>query len=165
MTSDQYLERSAVISDCGRYRYRLWRKWAHSDRMPVLWIMLNPSTADGTEDDPTIRRCREFSKAWGYGSMWIGNLYAYRSTDPSVLKTLGAEDARGPANDQHLYEMSCESAIIVCGWGNPGGEYMRTRLPLTVLSPGGIWCLGKTKHRAPRHPLYLPSASKLEKVA
>lgn len=164
------IRRSAVISPCGKYRYRLWRKWAESERMPVLWIMLNPSTADATVDDPTIKRCMAFSNAWGYGSMWVGNLYAYRSPDPAVLWGMGAAEARGPDNDKHLSAMSHESAIVVCAWGAPGGHYRSTRLPLTILSPGGVWCIGETKNGSPKHPLArgkhrVPDGAPLRKVA
>ena len=152
------LVRLAVISDCGRYRYRLYREWAKSERMPVLWVMLNPSTADANIDDPTIRRCMAFSKAWGYGAMWVGNLYAFRSTDPDALWTMGAQDAHGPENDAHLYAMACESAIAVCAWGAPGGKHV----PLTLRCPGGLWHLGRTKHGAPRHPLYIKGTTPLE---
>lgn len=79
--------RGAVISDDGRYRYRLWRTWA--PELPrMAWIMLNPSTADAEVDDPTIRRCVGFAKREGCGGIEVVNLYAYRSTDPSVLGTV-----------------------------------------------------------------------------
>lgn len=145
------MKRDAVISECGKYRYRLYREWGRAEKKPLLWIMLNPSTADANVDDPTIRRCIGFSKVWGYGALWVGNLYAFRSTDPACLRYMGATEAHGPDNDRHLLAMSSESARIVCAWGAPGG----TRVPLTLLSPGGLWCLGKTKHGAPRHPLYV----------
>lgn len=152
------MKRAAVISECGRYRYRLYREWAPSERMPVLWVMLNPSTADASIDDPTIRRCIAFSRAWGYGALWVGNLYAYRSTDPAALWTMAADDARGPDNECHLYQMSCESALIVLAWGAPGGQ----TVPLSMLTPGGLWCLGKTKSGAPRHPLYVRGDTPLQ---
>lgn len=145
------MKRDAVISDCGRYRYRLYREWAPSSRMPILWVMLNPSTADANIDDATIRRCIAFSASWGFDSMWVGNLYAYRSTDPDVLKTVSADEARGPLHAHHMNQMIAESAKVVCGWGKPGGS----GIPKWLWSPGGLWCLGKTKHGAPKHPLYI----------
>ena len=151
------MKRDAVISECGRYRYRLYREWAQSDRMPIMWLMLNPSTADASIDDPTIRRCIAFSKAWGYGAMWVGNLYGLRATDPKFLFRFGIDEMSGPDNAKHLYQMSTASALIVCAWGAPGG----TRIPLSLLAPGGFWCLGKTKSGAPRHPLYLASRTEL----
>jgi len=151
------MKRDAVISDCGKYRYRLYREWQPSEQMPITWIMLNPSTADASIDDPTIRRCIAFSKAWGYGAMWIGNLYAYRSTDPSVMLRLGANEARGPDNWRHVEDMATNSAKVVCAWGAPGGN----KIPKEVWSPGGMWCLGMTKHGAPKHPLYVKGDTQL----
>lgn len=145
------MKRDAVISDCGKYRYRLYREWAQTEKMPVLWVMLNPSTADASIDDPTIRRCIAFSKAWGYGALWVGNLYGYRSTDPSVLSKISASEARGPDNWKHIEAMATQSAIVVCAWGAPGGN----KIPAEVWCPGGMWCLGTTKHGAPKHPLYV----------
>ena len=147
----ELVERDAVISDCGRYRYRLWRQWAYSELRPILWVMLNPSTADAAIDDPTIKRCMAFSARWGYGAMWVGNLYAFRSSDPSVLWTMGAEEARGPHNVLHLREMANESALTVCAWGTMGAhEYL---LRNDYWSPGGLWCIGRTKDGFPKHPL------------
>jgi len=151
------LVRRAVISECGRYRYRLYREWAKSERMPVLWVMLNPSTADASIDDPTIRRCMAFSKAWGYGAMWVGNIFAIRSTDPSILADVGAEQARGPDNSRHVLAMCHESALVVCAWGVHGG----THIPSFLQCPGGLWHLGLTKGRAPRHPLYVKGSTEL----
>ena len=152
------MRRDAVLSDCGRYRYRLFREWEASERMPVMWLMLNPSTADASIDDPTIRRCMAFSKAWGYGAMWVGNLYAFRSTDPYAMLAMAAVEARGPDNDRHLYQMSTEAALIVLAWGVHGGM----SVPLSMAAPGGLWCLGKTKHGAPKHPLYVKGDTPLQ---
>lgn len=147
----ELVERGAVISDCGRYRYRLWRQWAYSELRPILWVMLNPSTADAEIEDPTIKRCMQFSKRWGYGAMWVGNLYAFRSSDPSALWTMSAEDARGADNARHLREMANESALTVCAWGAMGArEYL---LRNDYWSPGGLWCIGRTKDGFPKHPL------------
>lgn len=155
------IRKAAVISPCGKYRYRLWRQWEWTDRMPVMWIMLNPSTANATIDDPTIRRCIAFSKAWGYGAMWVGNMYAIRSTDPGILSEVSADEARGPDNLKHLDAMAQESALIVCAWGAPGGY----RMPYTLATPGGTWCLGRTKAGAPRHPLYIAGVTPLQEFA
>lgn len=144
--------RGAVISGCGRYRYRLFRQWADSPRMPILWVMLNPSTADASIDDPTIKRCMAFSQRWGYGAMWVGNLFAFRSTDPSVLRGMSARHALGAENEQHLWGMASESALTVCAWGAPGGRGSAVRAQ-HYTSPGGLWCIGRTKHGSPTHPL------------
>lgn len=145
----RYLVASAVISDCGRYRYSLYRKWAKSERMPVMWVMLNPSTADGTEDDPTIRRCVEFSRRWGFGSMFVGNLYALRATNPADVP-FGTSEAIGPENERHLYNMGSQSAKVICAWGANEQSFPHIR---QVGCPGGYWHFGLTANRQPKHPL------------
>ena len=158
------MERSAVISPCGRYRYRLWRKWSESARQPLLWVMLNPSTADGQVDDRTICRCVDFSQRFGYGSMWVGNMYACRSTDPSVLGRLDLLQAYGPHNGRHLVDMTQQSDRVLVAWGShlmAAGDAERfTRALLT--HPAGLWCLGTTATGAPRHPLRLSKKTKLQ---
>lgn len=123
-----------------------------------MWLMLNPSTADASIDDPTIRRCIAFSKAWGYGAMWVGNLYAIRSTDPSILTEVSAAVAHGPENIKHLGEMAGAAEQIICAWGSPGGAHIPVSIR-SLLAPHQLWCLGTTKYDAPRHPLYLPAAT------
>lgn len=151
--------RDAQISDCGKYRYRLMRTWdASIDRMPLMWMMLNPSTADASIDDPTIKRCIAFSAAWGYGSLLVGNLYAYRSTDPKALLTLDYATAVGPENHYHLDLMAQRSDRVVCAWGNPGVK-RRVGPPWC---PGGWWNLGTTKSGQPKHPLYLAGDTPLQ---
>lgn len=142
---------TAVISADGRYRYRLHRTW-DADKPTVLWIMLNPSTADADVDDPTIRRCLGFSFKFGYGSMSVGNLYAFRSTDPAVLWSMAAMDARGPDNAKHIQVMASESKDIICAWGVGGGSGLS---PTMQALNRTMHCLGLTKHGAPRHPLYV----------
>lgn len=150
LTSTEYaMQRAAVISDCGKYRYRLWRKWAYSERMPVLWVMLNPSTADANIDDPTIRRCIAFSKAWGYGAMWVGNLYAFRATNPADCP-IGTSEAIGPDNERHLYAMGTQSAKVICAWGANQPSFPCIR---QLGCPGGYWHFGLTANRQPKHPL------------
>ena len=97
--------KQAVLSDCGTYRYRLWRKWGCGS--PLLFVMLNPSTADAEVDDATIRRCLGFADAHGFGELEVVNLYAYRATDPADLKRAGYPV--GPDNDAHI-----EDAMHAC---------------------------------------------------
>ena len=162
--SGSVIERSAEISACGRYRYRLWRKWDESDRRPILWVMLNPSTADGNVDDRTISRCIDFSRRFGYGAMWVGNMYAYRSTDPRELVRLDLLTAYGPHNLRHLTEMAQASDRVVVAWGSNmmarGESQHFTRRMLE--RERRLWCLGKTNGGAPRHPLYVPKETQLE---
>ncbi|CAE6899338.1 DUF1643 domain-containing protein [Paraburkholderia domus] len=149
---------SAVISECGRYRYLLEREGdaltAGTDR--AAFLMLNPSVADAAVDDPTIRRCRAFAKLWGCDGIIVANLYAYRSTDPSALWT--CDDPVGPENDDHLYALGVCPGRIVCAWGANARDD-RVREVVRVLQDVGAYllCLGVTKSGAPRHPLYVAS--------
>lgn len=151
---------SATISECGTYRYTLTREWGEG-RDGVLWIMLNPSTADAEQDDPTIRRCIAFSKAWGASRLEVVNLYAYRATDPREL--LKAADPIGPDNDREIEQAILRATWIVAAWGTKGGErggqirrWLRERWYRTPFT------LGLTKDGHPRHPLYVPSSQEPE---
>ena len=95
---DPFMKSDAVISDCGKYRYRLTRKWGYG--RPCGFIMLNPSTADALHDDPTIRRCVGFAKAWGCGALIVVNLFAVRATSPREM--MRADDPVGPENKEHV---------------------------------------------------------------
>jgi hypothetical protein len=149
--------KNAVISPDQKYRYWLFREWSMSG--PTLgWVMLNPSTADASIDDPTIRRCIDFSQMWGYASLIVANKYAYRSTDPDVLKTMSADEAQGPENAYYLSRLGDNCHRVVCAWGNPGGK----SIPMVVCE-GGLWHMGLTKSAAPRHPLYLPKTTELQR--
>lgn len=144
------VQSGAALSRCKTYRYALWRHW--SDAPPVLFVMLNPSTADASQDDPTIRRCISFAQRWGYGGILVGNLFALRSPDPQQLRT--ASDPIGPQNERWLRRLSQQSAVVVGAWGNHGmllnrGEAVAARFP-------GLLCLGLTQQGQPRHPLYVP---------
>ena len=150
----------ATISECGKYRYDLWRTWNESGRS-VLFVCLNPSTADATNDDPTIRRCMGFARAWGYGKMDVANLFAYRATNPSEL--LRVSDPIGACNDDWLYHLMGESSMVVAAWGNRGGLLNRAdefmcMIPLLTK----VHCLGVNKSGQPKHPLYLPKDAALQ---
>jgi len=147
--------RNAVISNCDLYRYALSRCW-DPERGYVLFVMLNPSTADAEIDDPTIRRCIGFAKAWGYGGLMVGNLYAFRATDPTKL--LDVIDPFGNHNIEVLSWMAAEAACVVLAWGGwPAsiemGCSVAQRLEREV--PGRLGALGWTLTGGPRHPLYL----------
>jgi len=146
--------KSAVISADGRYRYVLRRWWGGKETIdkPILWVMLNPSTADAEVDDPTIRRCIAFSRSWGYDGMLVGNKYAFRSTDPYALKSLRLAEATGPDNDMWLRRMASVSDRIVLAWGNHGGQLVPGALTHTLHD---LWCLGRNRDGSPKHPLYL----------
>lgn len=150
----------AVLSDCKKYRYKLWRIWDH--RKPkVLFVMLNPSKADAETNDNTIRRCIGFAKAWGYGGFYVGNLFAYRSTDPDALyfNRNHGEDIIGPENDKCIDEMASLCEKIVFAWGNDGGLMGRC-IDLAAKFPAA-YCLGQTKIGHPAHPLFLKKSTEL----
>jgi hypothetical protein len=146
------METGAEISVCGRYRYTLWRRWATGPQ--VLFVGLNPSTADATLDDPTIRRCIGFAKAWGYGGLLMANLFAWRATDPRHM--LAAADPVGPRNDQALLEVHGKAALTVAAWGAQG-SFLGRELVVRSLLPH-LHVLRLTKGGHPGHPLYLPSS-------
>lgn len=144
--------KGAKISECGTYRYQLWRIW-DKDLPKVLFIMLNPSTADANTDDPTIRRCIGFAKSWGYGGFYVGNLFAYRSTSPKGL--LDADDAFGEWNNYHLNEMAEKCDLVVCAWGNaPILKKMKYYPTLNNISKPKHY-IDLAKDGTPKHPLYL----------
>lgn len=146
---------SALFSKDLRYRYRLGRTWAEPNAKGlVLWVMLNPSTADEDLDDPTIRRCITFSKTWGYAGLMVGNVYGYRATMPSTLWNV--YDPIGPENDRHLSNMAARASRIIVGWGN-NADADRAEKVLKLLSAwGDVYCLGVNESGTPRHPLYIP---------
>ena len=142
----------AHISKCGNYRYELTRRW--DDDLPMLgWIMLNPSTADASIDDPTIRRCIGFAKSWGFGSIMVTNLFALRATNPREL--LSHPDPVGPENDNWL---ELQPQVTVAAWGAHKMAIER----VDSVRHLNLMCLGTTKSGAPKHPLYVPSSTTLE---
>ena len=151
---ETYKEKKAVISDCGKYRYELHRQW-DKDKDKVLFIMLNPSTADSHEDDLTTIRCVNFAKKWGYGGIMIGNIYPFRAKRPKDLrKWLRAYDGERPEacehNISHIGAMASEADLIVCAWGcnHPGIPDWIDELD----SP--VYCLELCKDGiTPKHPL------------
>lgn len=154
----------ADISPCGRYRYRLWRTWDASVR-PAVFVMLNPSTADGRDDDPTIRRCIGFARGWGAGGIVVVNLYAWRATDPKELaaaRTAGC-DIQGPERDVHLRAAFAQTEGIVAAWGAHALARDAVRGVLALVPDSArVECLGVTREGFPRHPLYLAAATPRE---
>ena len=149
---------AAVFSRCGRYRYSLTRAWGTAP--PATFVMLNPSTADATKDDPTIRRCRGFARDWGCGGLVVVNLYAYRATKPADM--LAAADPVGPLNDVTLRAAAEEAWIrnapLVVAWG-ANARPERAAAASGLIGQFGPDALGVTKAGQPRHPLYLPAAA------
>lgn len=144
----------AIISDCGTYRYLLQRFW--DSRLETLnFIMLNPSTADASEDDATIRRCLGFARDLGFGSLEVTNLFALRSTDPRAIKTHAAPI--GPENDERIIDAAKVCQLTICAWGTHGGHLNRANRVLDMLRKAGIkpHALAFSKNGYPKHPLYL----------
>jgi hypothetical protein len=156
----------AVISDCGRYRYTLTRVIPQPVRWvkPALFIMLNPSTADATEDDPTIRRCIAFAAREGCTRLTVVNLFALRATDPAELAR--AADPIGPENDRHIREqIGTHHAFgrIFVAWGAHPIARMRAEwVRQEFAQVFDLCCLGTSKFGAPRHPLYIKRDAPLE---
>ena len=156
-----YLENDAVISDCGRYRYLLRRTWDFK-KPRALFVMLNPSTADASTDDATIRSCVRLLKALEYGSLEVVNLFAWRATDPNELRTV--ENPIGPMNERVMYAAVQRCDVVVFAWGaDPFAERKSrfTREAVKVWRPA-VYCLGKTKSGQPKHPLYIKAGTPLE---
>lgn len=148
------MEKGAVISECGKYRYQLYRVWDQWKPM-VLFVMHNPSTADADIDDPTIRRCINFAKEWGYGGLYVGNLSPYRSTDPSLIRTGKWEVIYPEENLFHLNVMMVKSHLYVLACGIPPSRVILEDV-MNLTGGVGWYCIRKTKDGFPGHPLYLP---------
>lgn len=158
-----FQENGAIFSPDRLYRYSLWRLWEPS-KGHVVFIGLNPSTADENLNDPTIRRCITFAKDWGYGGLYMLNLFGFRSTDPKALKRMldAGQDPVGLGNDINITS-SCGSAdLVVAAWGNLGALQQRGWAVLKDLQRQGIkaFTLGLTKEGTPRHPLYIAKGQK-----
>lgn len=155
---------SAVISDDGRFRYLLTRPPLPEtivERSSAVFVMLNPSTADATIDDPTIRRCRGFAQSWGCNGIVVVNLYAYRATEPADLKRAGWPI--GTENDAWLERTAREHVDIVCAWGTKAQQGRAQDVMALLRSSGArLLHLGRTKDGHPKHPLYLPGDLKPE---
>lgn len=144
------MKSDACLSSCRTWRYWLLREWDSS--LPQLTVIgLNPSTADETLDDPTIRRCIGYAKAWGLGSLVMLNLFAYRATNPREMKT--ALDPIGPDNDAFLRMNS--DGVLLAAWGTHGTFRQRGDEVRRLLSARPLHCLGVTANGQPKHPLYL----------
>lgn len=144
--------RHAAFSPCRNYRYRL--KSVLNESLPrILWIMLNPSTADEHVDDPTVRRVWQWSARWGYGVAEICNLFAWRSTDPAELRR--AADPVGPENDIHVAHAAERAHLVICAWGVHGSYLDRSTDMRRLLAGRRLYCLALTKDGEPGHPLYL----------
>lgn len=145
------------MSADGRYRYELRRDLRPGGGPLLEWVMLNPSTATASEDDPTIRRCMGFGRQWGYGSIVVRNLYAYRSATPRLLLTV--DNPIGPDNWDYLSRHDATCTVVAWGAHPAGIEWWRKH---RLHRGHPLLCLGITANGQPRHPLYVPASQPLE---
>jgi hypothetical protein len=147
------MESLALMSKCGSYRYWLKRVWSSHEKL-ACFVMLNPSTADASEDDPTIRRCIGFAKREGATGLVVVNLFALRSTDPTNLKS--AKDPVGPDNLGHMdYVLNSVKGPIICAWGAMPFAAEKAAAFAEKYEGLDLLCLGQTANGSPRHPLYI----------
>lgn len=159
---------SGAVID-GNYRYLLWRSWPSLEPQtpPLFFLMANPSVADSSIDDPTIRRCLGFARRERASGIRVVNLCAFRATDPKALVAAAKAggDVIGPLNEQYI-RTAASFGPIVAAWGRPSGPFMKARAAYVsaLLKAWGVEarCLGKTDSGQPRHPLMLPSATIFE---
>jgi hypothetical protein len=152
------MECSAVFSQDRKYRYVLTRVWDKNKPM-LVFVGLNPSIADETKDDPTIKKCIKFAQYWGYGGFYMLNLFAIVSTNPSVIYS--AEDPIGKENDKMLAEYSSKVDKVVCAWGNNGSYQGRSKEVLDALK--NKFYIKLNANGEPAHPLFLKGDLKPQK--
>ena len=147
-------ESVAVYSPCEAYRYALTRVWNPAGRK-ALFVMLNPSTATEVQNDPTVERCERRARALGFGAFRVANIFAYRATDPKVMRAQG--DPVGPGNDAAIAEGAAWADQVICGWGSHGAHLERGAAVTELLRGTGLplYHLGLTLAGAPKHPLYI----------
>ena len=160
---------SATCSPCGQYRYVLRRRWAEQ-QVPCIFVMLNPSTADAQKDDPTIRRVMALSKGFGFGGVYVLNLFAIRGSNPDIIKQVANPVG---TDNKHWWGDTVRDLrrwygvlpTVICAWGTRGGFRDQDRVALGWLAESGVeerFCLGRTKDGFPKHPLYLPQTVEME---
>ena len=157
------IERSAVLSHDRQYRYRLDRVWLPPGTFRVMWVMLNPSSADELTDDHTIRRCMALSDSWGYSGLAVANLFSLRSTDPNHL--LAHPDPVGPENDRYLREMAEEFDVIVAAWGSSLARsqlFVQREREVKDILRGKMSCMEITAKGNPKHPSRIRSDVELK---
>ena len=147
---------TATFSICGTYRYALTRVW--SAKPALAYIMLNPSKADETSNDPTIARCEKRARQLGFGGITIANLFAFCATDPTDLKA--ADAPVGPANRDHVIAMAGKAGMVLAAWGVHGAHRNQDQVVQGWLESHDLFVLGLPKEGLPRHPLYVSYAAR-----
>lgn len=164
METSAALARECVFSPCRNYRYTLWRQWMpdllEAAPMPddsyAMFVGLNPSTADESNDDPTIRRCMDFAARWGFKALCMTNLFAFRSTDPRGMRR--ASHPIGVDNDKWLLRCASGAGIIIAAWGKNGPFMGRSEAVIKMLPT--LHYLRLNDDGTPEHPLYIPAITK-----
>lgn len=165
VTLRQNLDRSAGAifgGEAEEYRYLLWRGWL--GQRTITWLMCNPSVADELVLDSTLRRCWSFSEKWGFGRMEIVNLFAFRATEPKVMKAVAGMgvDVIGPRNDDFILHSAISAERVVCGWGmNDFGGRGDVVVNMLTMRAMELFALKVTKDGAPGHPLYVKGDTEL----
>ena len=144
----------AQFSPCRRWRYLLWRRWDGGKPL-ANFLMLNPSTADEVQLDPSCTRARIYAERWGYGGLIVTNIFGWRATDPGEMKAV--RDPVGKGNDAAILRAAKESVLVVCAWGNHGAHRERSARVLSALrsSEANLNYLKINSSGEPAHPLYL----------
>ncbi|PCJ63084.1 MAG: hypothetical protein COA79_02570 [Planctomycetota bacterium] len=153
------MKTGAKFSKCRKYRYSLWRIW--NEELPlVAFIGLNPSTADETKNNPTIKRCISFSKEWGFGGVYVINLFAYRATFPKDL--LAYPEPIGSRNISWIKKICEKCSMVIGAWGNDGSHLNQSEKVIQLIP--NMFCLNVNKSGHPAHPLYQKSTVKPKKL-
>lgn len=158
MLADMFMATGAVFSPDKAHRYRLWRTWDES-RLPLVMVMLNPSIADETQNDPTVERCQRRAMAGGFGGVQVVNIFALVSTDPAGLYT--HPDPVGPENNAAILDAVKGAGMVLVAWGNHGRHVGRAKEVVALLKDAGVqpYALGINADGSPKHPLYVAGAT------
>lgn len=151
--SKKRIHSNATISPCNKYRYVLRRTW--NERISAIGIVaLNPSTADATADDPTVKKCVKLARFWGYGGIVLVNLFAWRATEKKEIKTI--YDPIGPNNDKEIQKALNDVDDVLVAWGEYGAYLNRSTKVRAILKqlPKKYVCIKQNISGEPTHPLY-----------
>lgn len=146
----------AFFSEGRTHRYALWRIWDKT-LQNVLFIGLNPSTANETKDDPTIRRVKKFAADWGYGGVIMLNLFTYVTSDPSKLRFHDTYTDNS-LSDIYLMDYSKKCNKVIFAWGSFPEAIERAKKVIAIFPLGEALVINKDG--SPRHPLYVPGNTK-----
>jgi hypothetical protein len=136
------------------YRYSLTHEWQGGPKKKLVFLMLNPSTADAFKADPTVARCMVWAQKWGYGTLEVVNLFAFRATKPAAMKK--AEDPVGPLNNEFLRDAAAAADLVIAAWGAHGKHQGRgLEVARKVLKVSPLFCLEVIENGHPKHPLYI----------